>query len=226
MNDDRDDLSLQELADRTGLSPRAIRSFIEQGLLRGPDTLGRNARYSIEHVDRLLALRALRERRGLSLGETRRTLLASSPADIRELARSMDAPDAPLPESSRSALAYLRSVLGPGDAVRREQETGMDRRPVAPSAFPAAAAMPAPAPSGPPPAPPPGTPVDRLLLELQDILGPGQVPVRARGEHWYRIPITPDVELSVRGTPNADQLARLERIADHLREILLGRLGP
>ncbi|MBD0271032.1 MAG: hypothetical protein ICV73_03795, partial [Acetobacteraceae bacterium] len=46
---------------------------------------------------------------------------------------------------------------------------------------------------------------------------------KARAEEWLRIPVTPDVELAVRGRPDAGQRARLERCADLIRGILLGR---
>ena len=47
-----DKYSLEELAKRVGIQPRTIRSYINQGLLRGPDSLGRNARYSEYHRKR------------------------------------------------------------------------------------------------------------------------------------------------------------------------------
>ena len=46
---------------------------------------------------------------------------------------------------------------------------------------------------------------------------------KARAEDWLRIPVTPDVELAVRGRLDAEQRARLERCADLIRDILLGR---
>ena len=41
-----------------------------------------------------------------------------------------------------------------------------------------------------------------------------------RGEHWYRLPLTPDIELSIRGSFGSDQLAQLHRIGDALRLLL------
>lgn len=48
-------------------------------------------------------------------------------------------------------------------------------------------------------------------------------PRKARAEDWLRIPITPDAEFHVRGPLDAEQTARLERCADLIRNILLGR---
>ncbi|MGK7871407.1 hypothetical protein, partial [Falsiroseomonas sp. E2-1-a20] len=44
---------------------------------------------------------------------------------------------------------------------------------------------------------------------------------KARAEEWLRIPITPDVELTVRGRLDVEQRAQLERCADLVRDILL-----
>ena len=45
---------------------------------------------------------------------------------------------------------------------------------------------------------------------------------KARAEEWLRLPITPDVELTVRGPLDAEARARLERCCDLIRNILLG----
>ena len=42
---DMPDYSLEDLAKILRINPRTIRSYIQQGLLRGTDSLGRNARY-------------------------------------------------------------------------------------------------------------------------------------------------------------------------------------
>jgi hypothetical protein len=41
-----------------------------------------------------------------------------------------------------------------------------------------------------------------------------------RGEPWYRLPLTPDIELSVRGNFASEELAQLHRIGDALRLLL------
>jgi hypothetical protein len=60
---------------------------------------------------------------------------------------------------------------------------------------------------------------------LEHRLGQGRTePARkARAEEWLRLPITPDVELAIRGRLDAEQRTRLERCADLIRDILLGR---
>ena len=63
-----------------------------------------------------------------------------------------------------------------------------------------------------------------VLLARFDLLSPGSKPPprRSHGQVWTSIPLTRDVEIRVRGTLTLDQLSRWERIADHLREILMG----
>lgn len=200
--------TLQELAERCGLEPRVIRAYIEQGLMRGPDTRGRNARYSRYHLERLRAVRALKEGRGLALADVRRTLLALNDEQVRALAGKVLPEEGAAPVfGSASALEYLRTI-------------GHTRAP-APAPARAAAAG-APAPSAPPPPPQLATPIEQLLLELERLARHSRVPRQARGEPWFRIAITPDIELGIRGAHSEEELARLERIADHLRAFLLG----
>ena len=58
---DNDLLTLQDLADATGVEPRTIRSYVEKGIIPGPDSLGRGARYPRESLDRLKVLQLLRD---------------------------------------------------------------------------------------------------------------------------------------------------------------------
>lgn len=183
-----------ELAERVGIQPRTIRSYIEQGLLRGPEIGGRGARYGIYHLERLQAIRTLKDDRGLPLAEVRRVLLAMSASEMSALAATPEEESAP-PARAESALEYLRNVQG---------------RPR--SAQPVAAAPP----QGP-------TPVDALLARLNRAAQGSKPARKARGEVWTSVGVTKDVELRVRGVQPADRLARWERIADHLREILMGK---
>lgn len=80
--------SLEELSHESGLDTRVIRSFIEQGLMRGPTSLGRYARYSRHHLERLQAIKILKERQGLRLSEVRQQLLLMSDAEIAALAET------------------------------------------------------------------------------------------------------------------------------------------
>lgn len=60
MADDKT-FSLQELADAAGVTPRTIRLYISEGLLPSPG-LGRDARYTQVHLDRLALIKEQREK--------------------------------------------------------------------------------------------------------------------------------------------------------------------
>lgn len=196
--------SLEELSALSGFDRRVIRSFIEQGLLKGPESMGRYARYSSSHLTRLLAIRNLREQQGLTLGAIRTALVTMSEDELNVVANK--SPASQIPESS--ALDYLRAiqgspqlpvpqrkeqspVLGPADYLEDRQKKNR-------------------------------TPIDILLWELSKLHVDKNVRRQAKSARWHRIAITPDIELSIRGIDDAVQLANFERIADHLREILLG----
>ena len=61
-----DDLSVDELAERTGVTVRTIRYYQSEALLPPPGRLGREARYGAAHVERLDLIAELRAR-GLRL---------------------------------------------------------------------------------------------------------------------------------------------------------------
>src|SRR5215471_689588 len=80
------EFTLAELARETATEPRTIRSYITEGLMRGPDAVGRNARYSRHHLDRLCAIRVLRDQERLGLGEIRRRFLTLTDEEIASIA--------------------------------------------------------------------------------------------------------------------------------------------
>jgi DNA-binding transcriptional MerR regulator len=188
--------SLSDLADASGIEPRTLRSWVAQGLLPAPLSRGAGARYPAGTVERLLAIRTMRDLLGMSLSDIRRELLVASPEQVTAFAERGAQPQAstaPRPEPS-SALAYLGGLRAKS------------------AAFPAAAATPA-------------KPQVRGFEALEHNLARERSePARkARAEDWLRIPITPEAELHVRGPLDAEQKTRLERCADLIRDILLGR---
>jgi len=214
---------LRELARLVGLEPRTIRSYIQQAVVPGPDRRGRNARYGPGHVDRLRAVVFLRNQRGLSLPAIRMLLSSLSDAQIRALPTDRRVLDAvagsgmlPLAAGARYSRAVALS-----DRPRRtaeEPEEPVDEGQEAPA----------------PPvwawwAPRPRsmrsrrqvTAFDGLLNYLQQAVPTERVPQLTKAEPWVRIPITPDVELSVRNVAGPEAFGALVRIADHVRYLLL-----
>ena len=64
----KNEYSLMELSDKTGISPRNIRYYISKNLLEGPAQVGRNAIYTENHLNRLLKIKEMKES-GLTLHE-------------------------------------------------------------------------------------------------------------------------------------------------------------
>lgn len=340
--------SLDELSQESGFDTRVIRSFIEQGLMRGPTTLGRYARYSRQHLERLQAIKVLKEKQGLRVVEVRQQLLAMSDAEIAALAETGSTLGAQQPEGS--ALDYIRQQSDlflepycepelPTSVVSEEKPKSKPKtlansireklgfKVKEPAQHPVNPPEPRPNLQNQPAASAPDsvskgdasnelsipaskplhlvspmsladsvrekiaqssaqavaeeealaaeraarlaaqskyespwsdgrdaetdeddsvaqdlseywapatsdeqrstkdrilTPFDRLAHNLKEQVGGRTVRRQAKKEVWHRIPVTPDIELSVRGIHDEQQLARLERVADYLRELLTG----
>lgn len=216
------DLTLEELSERTGVEARTLRSWVSEGLLSPPLKPGRGARYPGTNVDRALAVRALKDVHGLSLAEIGRRFMMASVEQIRDWAQ--DAGAARKPRSS--ARSYLRDL---------------ETRSVPP-------VLPQPSPDFSASEEPPsrksrmmaGKPsekysqmrlersraelasIERLIVQLEEVLD-APAPRRARGSIWTRISVTPDLELSVRGDLAPRERALFEQLADQFRAILSGR---
>lgn len=54
------EFTLEELVRRSGLSLRTVRFYMQEGLLPGPDSRGKNARYTQKHLDRLELIQRLK----------------------------------------------------------------------------------------------------------------------------------------------------------------------
>jgi DNA-binding transcriptional MerR regulator len=195
--------SLADLAAASGIEARTIRSWVAQGILPAPLTRGPAARYPADTLQRVLAVRAMRDLMGMPLSEIRKELLVASPEQIRSYAeRAIAATQGREPSAAVEPKPTVNSALDYIGQLRA-------RTSQAPSVV-AYSLAPAPL---------------RGFEALEQSLGQGRVePVRkARAEEWLRIPITPDLELSIRASLDAEQKARLERCADLIRDILLGR---
>lgn len=206
-------LTLQELAAETGVEPRTIRSYVEKGVILGPESFGRGARYPRETLDRLKVLQLLRDaNRSLTLDQIRVLLNSIGPSQLREVAEGTvrigavidtDAAGAsPLPKTA--ALEYLH---------------GLQRSPSQPQSH--AALSPLLHHRTPPPLSNDQLPVlEHAARALAELTGKTLWSRSTRGESWYRISLTPDIELSVRGEFGTEQLAQLHRIGDSLRTLL------
>lgn len=111
--DDPASYSLDELAREVDVTPRTIRYYIAEGLLPPPDAIGRNARYSQDHLDRLRLIGQLKDE-FLPLKEIRTRLTTLSTDEIRDAVSDMEEEfvlESRMPPSESSAEQYLVRTL-------------------------------------------------------------------------------------------------------------------
>jgi DNA-binding transcriptional MerR regulator len=190
--------SLADLCDLADVTPRTVRYYIAQGLLRPPTGAGPAARYDDGHLYRLRLIRRL-QRDHLPLGEIRNRLSALTDPDVERLASE------PAPAID-SASDYIARLLGTKGTL------------AAPSWTPDLAAPAIP----PPPVPPAFEPAAALALPPPAMAPapastPTDEPVRSQ---WERIVLTPDIELHVRRPLGRMQNRRVDRLLETARTIL------
>lgn len=99
-------LDLKALCDETGVSPRTVYFYIQQGLLPPAEGAGRGARYTDVHRDRLRLIRQLQDQH-LPLAEIRKQIDSLSERDLSRLAER----GTPRTRSRTSAADYISAVL-------------------------------------------------------------------------------------------------------------------
>jgi DNA-binding transcriptional MerR regulator len=198
--------SLTELAGLAGVTPRTVRYYISQGLLRSDGTSGPGAKYDDTHLARLRLIRRL-QREHLPLADIRQRLGA---LDDDAIATLVDEPTTTA-DPKDSALDYVRRLLKPSAPA----VPGLLRRP--------------------PLAETHLIPPPRIRAFAEPIAGiqaaaaqPEQIPAptaelpsapRFERSQWERIALAPDIELHVRRPlprPLAKQVDRLVSIARDL----------
>jgi DNA-binding transcriptional MerR regulator len=109
--------TLKDLCDLAQVTPRTVRYYISEGLLRSPGA-GPGAKYDEAHLARLRLIRRL-QREHLPLAEIRNRLRALSDDDVRDIV------SAPPPPPADSAADYIRGILaGRGVALLRTPDAG------------------------------------------------------------------------------------------------------
>lgn len=210
--------SLNELAEITGVEVRTVRWYISEGLLRGPESMGRNAYYTDYHRKRLETIRTLKEVYHLPLKEIRRYVLMAGDEDIQivPIGRSqMQPPSFVEDESVLADVGLPRGIQRRARHIREQTQQDVhadDALTAREDSTPFGLGVPVPT----------TEPMDKVLDRLRGLLGERRVARQARAEERYQIPITPEVGLYVNGPFSREQLARFEMLADILREMLLG----
>jgi DNA-binding transcriptional MerR regulator len=89
-------LSLAELAERAGVTPRTVRYYLERGVLPSPAFHSRRTRYERHHLVRLFAIIAMKKER-LDLAAIRRRLTTLSSEQLEAYVPARPTPSAPSP---------------------------------------------------------------------------------------------------------------------------------
>jgi DNA-binding transcriptional MerR regulator len=192
--------SLADLCDLADVTPRTVRFYIAQGLLRPPSGAGPAARYDDGHLYRLRLIRRL-QKDHLPLAEIRTRLEALEDQEVERLVTE------PSPVVD-SAADYVARVLGTKGAFKPSWSPA----PPAPAVPPLGpAGLPTPSRIGEPEAP----------YALASMAAPEPPPLlEPTRSQWERISLAPDVELHVRRPLSRHQNRRVERLLEAARQIL------
>lgn len=133
-------LTLEDLAIKTGLSLRTLRFYMQEGLLQGPETHGKYASYSPEHLARLKMIQRLKDLH-LPLQEIRELLNNMTSDDVSQMLgyqsvimnKLMDSPaldqgQASSIQTGESALEYIYKLEHRMDTVRSLKSTSNARQ--------------------------------------------------------------------------------------------------
>ena len=198
-------LTLEDLADQSGLPIRTIRYYIQEGLLDGPDTHGKFASYSPEHLDRLELISRLKDRTHLPLEEISKLLRHGTPEQIQQMRDILNQPagrvliintDEPQDEVSNdagaSALDYIRNI----DRVQYNTRVMQD-------------------------SPVFSAPEISKTKSLRSSPAFGEIQDRAktREENWQRIWITDGIELHIRATREKQLKRKIQEFVAYAREL-------
>ena len=212
--------SLSLLADLAGVTPRTIRYYISQGLLPPPIGAGSTTRYADSHLLRLRLVREL-QRQHLPLSEIRARLRRLTDDEVRDLTSSMEHRE-PVPETTGSAMDYIRALLVPSRYVDPRAAAA---RPESAGAAPSA---PAPPPAAEALAPRAAAEAPALYAAVPRHAPPADLeppaPQSARSQ-WERIVLDPDIELHVRRPLSRIQNRAVDRLIARARQLLEEDLG-
>jgi DNA-binding transcriptional MerR regulator len=198
-------LTLEELADQSGLPIRTIRYYIQVGLLDGPDTHGKFASYSPEHLDRLELISRLKDRTHLPLEEISKLFRHGTPEQIQQMRDILNHPAGRVliintdeteekvsNEPGASALDYIRNI----DRVQYNTREILES-----PAFSA----------------PEISPSNSLRSSYTH--GEIQGRVKTREENWQRIWIGDGIELHVRATREKQVKIKIQELTAYARKL-------
>jgi DNA-binding transcriptional MerR regulator len=194
------ELTLEDLSNITGLSLRTLRFYMQEGILEGPDTHGKNARYSQKHLDQLEVIQRLKNLH-VPLQEIRHLLNNITPQEITRLRKyqeklqptlnedkSIYAMEPPAYKPGESALGYIRSLENKWNDHQVYSEPRID---LSRSTPPASSAIP-----------------ESIHYSQFD-----------NQETWSRIVIEDGIELNIRQLIKLEELEKLVKLVEYARDL-------
>ena len=211
--------SLEELGQLTELSPRTIRSYIQKGLLSGPESRGRNASYTEAHLDRLQCMQVIRDKSGLTLDELRKVMQALSEEQIHKIGSGQEEVMA-LPIGQAEPSSFPRPVFAceempyrrKGKVSTMEAEPGY-RPAESTNALDYIRQIRGKTRSD-------ESRFADLIRTLEGLTDGQRIYRKAKNEFWATVKVTEDMEIRVRGL-DAKDIGQLERLADLLRHLVM-----
>lgn len=201
-----DELTLEDLAVQSGLTLRTLRFYMQEGLLPGPDTRGKYARYSQQHLDRLELIRRMKELR-LPLQEIRQLIDNMTPEEMSRLRRYQDKiaqkfninkyatnETREINEKPSSALDYIHSIQDGRENFKAYRQPKQPL-PLADAVRP------------------------RMLKQIE----PTAPQPPAGQETWRRIQLADGIELNVRETGDQHEQQQLEQLIQSVRKLISGQ---
>jgi DNA-binding transcriptional MerR regulator len=210
MNDQKDGLTIEELAATVGVSVRTVRFYIAEGLIPGPGQRGKGTFYGAEHLLTLRLVRRLSEQR-LPLAEIRDRLAGLSLAEVGALLEEEDRNEAERQQAEQggSPKEYLSALLKQARVARQAGP------PTPPAPFSLRESRAADWGALLSPSPPPAAPAQPPAPARPD--APTSAPSSAAapaGESWQRLELAPGLELHVREDVGGKYRRLIERLLE------------
>ena len=189
------ELTIEELANQSGLPLRTLRFYIQEGILQGPDTRGKFARYSQQHLDRIELIRRLKDLR-TPIQEIKHMLENISEEELHQLLKYQDLvasqfsnlqvnqfKERRISEAGKSALDYIQNIF-PDIAKDASADNRMTPR--------------------------------SPLAQIAE----GRGMKRSRQETWRRIVIADGIEINIREPRNRNEEIKIEKIVKHMQNLI------
>lgn len=197
-----ENLTIEDLEKHSGLSTRTLHYYMSKGLLPGPETRGKNASYTQEHLDRLDLILILKEMH-LPLDEIKAILDQLTPSEIIHYRDSQEdllekiKSTRPRPDDARikakpgNALDYIKSL----EEAQSAHEMITENKP--PAVYMDSPRFNIEAP--------------RLRIEKEAS--------ETKPEIWRRVTLADGVEINIRESTDADFRYKIDRLLSFARSL-------